>query len=211
MYTPSHFSAPDQQTLLSLIRDYPLATLIVVAADGPEINHVPLHYVADAGLGQLHGHVARANPLVRLLDTPQSVVAVFHGPSAYVSPGWYPAKAQDSRVVPTWNYAVAHVRGRLRRVEEPDWLRRHVHQLTQQQEAAFAPAWQVSDAPEDYLAGMLRAVVGVSLEISVLMGKFKLSQNQTALAQQGVVQGLRSSGASALADWMQTINARPPA
>lgn len=211
MYMPSHFSAPDQQTLLSLIRDYPLATLIVVAADGPEINHVPLHYVADAGLGQLHGHVARANPLVRLLDTPQSVVAVFHGPSAYVSPGWYPGKAQDSRVVPTWNYAVAHVRGRLLRVEEPDWLRRHVHLLTQQQEAAFAPAWQVSDAPEDYLAGMLRAVVGVSLEISALTGKFKLSQNQTALAQQGVVQGLRSSGASALADWMQTINGQPPA
>ena len=151
-------------------------------------------------MGTLRGHVARANPLWKEPAQALDVLAVFHGVQAYVSPNWYPSKAEHGKAVPTWNYAVVHAQGRLKVVEDATWLRAHLEALTAHNEAHQAQPWKPSDAPPDYLEKMMAAIVGIEIEITRLSGKFKLSQNQTAPNQTGVIQGLRATGqASAIA------------
>lgn len=193
MYLPSHFSAPDDAALRTLIRDYPFATLITPTPTGHDVNHVPLLLEHD---GLLCGHVARANTLWQAAQNEQWVTAVFHGPHRYVTPSWYPSKACTGRVVPTWNYVVAHVRGTLRVIEDAQWLRNHLNALTAQQEAAFEQPWQLDDAPAEFIDQLIQAVVGIEIEITQLTGKWKVSQNQPLENQQGVLQGLRASDSS---------------
>lgn len=193
MYTPKHFSAPNTAALHALMRAYPFATLVVATATGIEINHLPLHL--DAA-GVLSGHLARANPLWQAVQTGHEVMAVFHGPHAYVTPSWYATKAQTGRVVPTWNYVVVHVRGTLRLIEDAHWLRSHLAALTAQQEAAFEQPWQLEDSPAGFIDKLMQAVVGIEIDITQLTGKWKVSQNQPLENQQGVLQGLRASDAS---------------
>jgi transcriptional regulator len=193
MYTPKHFSAPSEAALRALIRAYPFATLITMAATGVEVNHLPLYLDGDRVLG---GHVARANPLWQDAQPEQEVMVVFHGPHTYVTPSWYASKAQTGMVVPTWNYVVAHVRGKLRVIEDAQWLRDHLAALTAQQEAAFEQPWQLEDAPVGFIDKLIQAVVGIEIEITQLTGKWKVSQNQPLENQQGVLQGLRASNAS---------------
>ena len=121
---------------------------------------------------------------------------IFQGPEAYIRPGWYPSKAEHDKVVPTWNYAVAHAYGRLEVVQDQAWLLAHVSELTQQQEAPFAARWSTSDAPESYLAVMARGIVGLKFAIARLEGKAKMSQNREPRDRAGVVRGLtdRASG-----------------
>ncbi|WP_292783961.1 FMN-binding negative transcriptional regulator [Methylophilus sp. UBA6697] len=187
MYTPKHFSAPGEQALLDLIRTYPFATLVTTAASGLEVNHLPL-YLEDKGI--LSGHVARANPLWQGTHGLNEVMAIFHGPHAYVTPAWYPTKAQTGMVVPTWNYVVVHARGKLRVIEDANCLRAHLTALTAQQEAAFEQPWQLEDAPAGFIDKLMQAVVGIEIEITELTGKWKLSQNQSPENQVGVLQGL---------------------
>ena len=136
MYLPSHFEQHDTATLHALIRAHPLATLVSTGPEGPTADHVPLAFDAGAGAhGALLGHVARANPLwTAAAGSP--VLAVFHGPQAYVSPSWYPGKATTHKVVPTWNYAVVHAHGVLRAVDDAPWLHELVRGLTDTHEAA---------------------------------------------------------------------------
>jgi transcriptional regulator len=143
----------------------------------------------DGAHGTLRGHVARANPVWRAAaDT--EVLAVFQGPQAYITPSWYPSKAETAKVVPTWNYAVVHMHGRLRITEDSAWLRALVERLTDTHEAARAQRWQVGDAPADYIEMMLRAIVGIEIEVTRLQGKWKVSQNRTAADRGGVAAGL---------------------
>ena len=203
MYTPKHFSAPSEAALHELIRAYPFATLIMTTGSGVEVNHLPL-YLDDQGV--LNGHLARANPLWQAV---QPVMAVFHGPHAYVTPSWYATKAQTGMVVPTWNYVVAHVRGTLRVIEDAYWLRAHLAALTAQQEAAFEQPWQLEDAPAGFIDKLMQAVVGIEIEVTQLTGKWKVSQNQPLPNQLGVLQGLNASEGAhgkAMAEIVRVVN-----
>ena len=194
MYLPIHFEQGDAQQLRSLMREHPLATLASTGADGLTADHVPLEYDADAGPhGTLLGHVARANPLWQPAQG-QTVLAVFSGPQAYISPSWYATKAITHKVVPTWNYQVVHAHGVLEAVDDAAWLHGLVSRLTRQHEAARAQPWAVSDAPADYVQQMLRAIVGIRIPLLRLVGKWKISQNRDAADRLGVARGLNASG-----------------
>ena len=195
MYIPKHFDASDTATLHALMQAQPLATLITLASSGLDANHLPLHLSTTLGpLGTLRGHVARANPLWKEPAQELDVLAVFHGVQAYVSPNWYPTKAEHGKAVPTWNYAVVHAHGRLKVVEDATWLRAHLDALTAHNEATQPQPWKPSDAPADYLEKMMAAIVGIEINITRLSGKFKLSQNQPSPNQTGVIEGLRATG-----------------
>ena len=171
MYLPRHYIQDDPAALQRLITAHPLCTLVHAGPQGLTADHVPMLLEADGGThGVLRGHVARANPVWRQAAG-QEVLAVFQGGDGYVSPGYYPSKARDPRVVPTWNYAVVHARGVLRTVDDAAWLRDFVTRLTQGHEAVRAKPWAVADAPEDYLAAMLRGIGGIEITLSSLTGK----------------------------------------
>ena len=159
MYIPEHFRETRLEVLQALVSRHPLATLVAVTARGLSAHHLPLqaHFAAGGG-GWLRGHIARANSLWRELEAQAPVLAVFRGADAYVSPDWYPSKAEQGKVVPTWNYAAVHVSGRIRFIEEAPWLREFVTGLTEQHQRALGAPWRVSDAPADYLTAMLRAL-----------------------------------------------------
>jgi transcriptional regulator len=194
MYLPGHFAETRSEVLQALLRAHPFATLVTHGDDGLSANHLPLHFAAGVvPCGALQGHVARANPLWR--DAADSeVLAIFHGPQAYVTPSWYATKHADGKAVPTWNYVVVHARGRLRVIDDPVWLRGQLETLVAQHEAGFAEPWQISDAPPDYIDKMMAAIVGIEITISELTGKWKTSQNQPGINRAGVVAGLRRQG-----------------
>jgi transcriptional regulator len=196
MYLPAHFAQSDPAALEALMREHPLAALVTLQDGTPTADHVPLEY--DAASRTLRGHVARANPLWREAQG-QTVLAIFRGPQAYVSPSWYPSKAATHKVVPTWNYAVVHAHGVLQAVEDAPWLRALVSRLTAHHEAAHAAPWAVTDAPDDYVQQMLRAIVGIEIAVDRLVGKWKLSQNRSDADRAGVVAGLQAGGADAQA------------
>lgn len=201
MYLPAHFAQTDPAVLRGLMEAHPLAMLVTHGQAGLTADHVPLEWVsADAGdagdvgdgadaHGLLRGHVARANPLWRDAAGTE-VMAVFRGPQAYVTPSWYPSKAQTHKVVPTWNYTVVHAHGTLTVVDDAPWLRQLVGRLTDTREAARAAPWSVDDAPPDYVQQMLRAIVGIEIRITRLVGKWKISQNRNDADRLGVADGL---------------------
>jgi transcriptional regulator len=135
-------------------------------------------------------------------------LVVFQGPAAYISPSWYATKQETGRVVPTWNYAVVHAYGVLRVIDDPVWVRSQIERLTATQETKFSEPWQVSDAPADFLQSRLRAIVGIEVVITRLLGKWKMSQNQPAANRAGVIDGLRSLGTSSASEVADLV--RPP-
>lgn len=196
----------EQGAIHQLMREHPLASLIAQTQEGMVANHIPLLLQPGVdGQDLLLGHVARANPLWREVDTAQEVLAIFHGPQAYISPGWYPTKREHGKAVPTWNYAVVHAWGRLRVVDDAAWLRDLVSRLTTTHEAQFEKPWSIEDAPADYIEKMVSAIVGIEITITRLEGKSKMSQNQPAVNREGVVQGLAESGdAQEMIRWINT-------
>ncbi len=197
MYLPQQFVEARPDVLHDLIRAHPLGTLVVLADAELCANHIPFLLHADGGGGRLHGHVSRANPVWKSFSGSREALVIFHGPEAYVSPAWYPSRAADGRVVPTWNYAVVHAYGTPRAVQDPDWLVRHVTQLADAHEAGRAEPWRVREAPEDYLEQMISGIVGVEIPIARLEGKWKVSQNRERSEQLGVVSGLRAQDTDA--------------
>lgn len=185
MYLPKSFQETRIDVLHALIRDYPFATVVMHGNDGLVANHIPLELVSDTSL---HGHVARGNELAKADGV--DVLVIFHGADGYVSPNWYPSKHETGREVPTWNYAVIHVHGRLHVVEDQAWLRQLLERLTDRHEASQAKPWHVSDAPEDHIEKMLRLIVGIDIAIDRIEGKFKLSQNHPDANRAGVLNGL---------------------
>jgi transcriptional regulator len=196
MYQPAHFIQNDTQAIAALLRAQPLATLVHHDAQGGLVaDAIPLLWQPDASGagGTLTGHVARANPLWQQADGAE-VLAVFQGPQAYVSPGWYPSKALHGKVVPTWNYATVQAHGHLRAVQDTQWLRALLERLTAQHEASQARPWSVADAPGDYIEAMLRAVVGIEITVTRLDAKWKVSQNRSEIDRQGVMAALTAQG-----------------
>ena len=197
MYLPAHFEETRADVLHALLRAHPLGLLVTQGAGGEmQANSVPFVLDADAagGPGVLRAHVARANPLWREARGDVDSLVVFQGPQAYVSPSFYPGKAAHGKVVPTWNYVMVQAHGRLRAIDDTAWLHAFVTRLTDRHEAARATPWAVADAPPDYIATMLGAIVGIELVVTTLTGKWKVSQNRSAADRAGVVQGLRDAG-----------------
>jgi transcriptional regulator len=203
MYTPPAFRHDDLAELHGAIRASGLATLVTATAEGLVGTPLPLVLAADEGpFGTLYGHLARANPQARLPVIGEAM-AIFAGPDAYVSPGWYPSKAEHGRVVPTWNYAAVHAYGAAEFYDDPGRLHAHVSALTARHEAGRAEPWAVTDAPEKFVAGQLRGIVGLRLPIARIEGKAKFSQNRGPEDRAGVVAGLRAEddpAAAAAAD-----------
>ncbi|WP_395793481.1 FMN-binding negative transcriptional regulator [Aquimonas sp.] len=186
MYTPSAFTLANNAGL-ALIDAHPLATLVCTDALGSEVNLLPLLREGDA---TLIGHIARANPLWQRFADGQPVVAVFQGAQGYVHPGWYPAKREHAKVVPTWNYSCVVVHGRICWQHDAATLRARVEALTRSMESVRTEPWQVDDAPADYTAALLRAIVGLRIDIERIEGKAKLSQNHPPANRAGVIGGL---------------------
>ncbi|MGB3269333.1 MAG: FMN-binding negative transcriptional regulator [Rhodanobacter sp.] len=204
MYIPKHFEETRVEILHELIRACPFATVVTHAAGGLAANHLPFELVD----GLLHGHVARGNELAR--QDGAEVLLVFQGPDGYISPNWYPSKHETGREVPTWNYAVVHVHGRLRVVDDAAWLRRLLETLTDRHEAGQPQPWKVSDAPEDHIEKSLRAIVGLEISIDRIEGKFKLSQNHPARNRAGVIAGLRERGGGGDVELAALMTRREP-
>jgi transcriptional regulator len=192
MYAPPSFRVKEPQELRAMIARLRFATLVVNGPDGPVAAHLPM--VADPARPEvLLGHVARANPIVPLLREAPAALACFVGPDAYVTPAWYASKREHGKVVPTWNYIAVQARGRIEPVDDAEGLRGIVTVLTDAMEADRPEPWAVDDAPADFVAGMLKAIVGFRLHVSALEGSAKLSQNRPAADRSGVVQGLADS------------------
>ena len=190
MYVPAHFEEKDPEVLRALIRAHPLGTWVTSSL---VVNHIPFLLRGDT----LVGHVARANDVWKSLQG-ESVV-IFQGPEAYVTPSWYATKREHCKVVPTWNYAVVHAHGMPRAIQDEDWLLALVTELTDTNEAREAHPWKVTDAPADYVRASLRAIVGIEIELTRLVGKWKASQNRRTEDRQGVIEGLRKRGDEASA------------
>src|SRR5437870_9970841 len=178
MYLPTHFEETRVQVLHALIGAHPLGALVAMTGAGLDANHIPFEIDPEpAPFGTLRGHVARANSIWRDSSPDVSALAIFHGPDAYISPSWYPAKQETGKVVPTWNYAVVHAHGPLRIIDDKAWLRDFVTKLTNRHEADRRDPWHVTDAPADYIDTMLEAIIGLEIPITRLVGKWKMSQN----------------------------------
>lgn len=193
MYVPAHFEESKIETLHDLMVAHPLATLVTMTSNGINANHIPLHLVKDKGqYGTLQGHVARANSVWSDIDNNVESLIIFQGPNSYITPSWYPTKQENEKVIPTWNYVTVHAYGKLRVIDDPVWIKSQLELLTAQQEASFDKPWAVSDAPVEFTNKMISAIVGIEILITKLTGKWKVSQNQPALNQAGVVEGLKS-------------------
>jgi len=208
MYNPPHFEESRVDVLHQLMQQEPFAVVVTLGAAGLNANHLPLEVdVSTPPFGTLRGHVSRANAMWKDAQSGVETLVIFEGPHHYVTPDWYPTKAETGKSVPTWNYVVVHAYGTPRFIEDPAWLRAHVERLTNRQEASRPVPWRVSDAPDDYVQTQLKGIVGFELPITRIFGKWKVSQNRTEADRRGVVAGLRGIGddgdAAAIADLVE--------
>jgi len=201
VYVPNHFKEDRIDVLHEAIRSTGLATLVSMTTDGLFATHAPLMLNPEpAPYGTLIGHLARANPHARAADPAVETLVIFQGVDGYITPSYYAAKREHGKVVPTWNYAAIHAYGTLEVFDDPTRLRDVVTQLTRLHEAPRTQPWAVSDAPADFMQGMLRGIIGIALPITRLEGKLKMSQNRPAADHVGVIGGLRADGQPELAD-----------
>jgi transcriptional regulator len=194
MYQPLAFREERLETLHALIQTHPLATLITAGTNGLIANLVPFIFADTGGKGTLRAHIAKANDQVDALKLGAETLVVFQGPEAYITPSWYASKKEHGRVVPTWNYAVVQVRGTPRIVDDTDWLRAQIGALTAAQEDRRSKPWKVTDAPEPFIEGQIKAIIGVEIPILTIEGKWKVSQNRSVADREGVYQGLQDEG-----------------
>ena len=207
MYIPDHFAETRVEVLHQLIATHRLATIARSTPAGLLADHIPLKMYATESGSVLRGHVARANPIWRDAHQ-QPVLVIFQGPQAYISPSWYASKAEHGKVVPTWDYIVVHATGQLTAMDSDKWLHAHLAEMTDANEARFRAPWKVSDAPTDYIQATARAIVGIEVQVTTLVGKWKVSQNRSAADRAGVIRGLRDDSPSSAADMATWV---PPA
>jgi transcriptional regulator len=194
MYQPSAFREDRLDVQHALIRAHPLGLLITAGPAGLLANPFPFLLDADSEKGTLRLHIARANPQWKELAAIEECLVVFQGPQDYVTPSWYATKRETGKVVPTWNYATVHVRGRPRVMNDDVWLRRQLEDLTASREGLREAPWKIDDAPGDFVAMQMRAIVGVEIPIGRIEGKWKMSQNRPEADREGVIEGFRAVG-----------------
>jgi transcriptional regulator len=191
MYEPPLHRQEDVAAVHALIRAHPLGLIVSHGPSGLLANAIPFTLVEDgSSFGLLRCHLARANPQWRDLAAGGEALVVFQGADAYVTPSWYATKRETGKVVPTWNYVMAQARGTPHVFDNAEWLRAQIEQLTREREASREKPWAVGDAPEDFIAQQMRAIVGVEIAIADLRGKWKASQNRNEADRAGVIAGL---------------------
>jgi transcriptional regulator len=191
VYQPPQFREDRLEVQHALIRAHPLGALVTVGPAGLVASHIP--FLVDAGaspFGTLRAHLARANGHWQELASAPEALVIFQGVESYITPAWYQTKRETGKVVPTWNYAVVHVYGRPRIVDDPAWVARHVAELTALNERGRSDPWSVSDAPADFIAAQLKGIVGLEIAIARLEGTWKVSQNRPPVDRDGVIRGL---------------------
>jgi transcriptional regulator len=208
LYQPSHFRVDDPAHLLRLMAEHPLATLLSVVDGEPQVSHVPLMATQAGDRIELMGHVAGANPQGRAWIDGARVLAIFHGPSAYVAPRWYTVR----EAVPTWNYVVVHAHGSLRRIDDSDGKEGVLKQLIDGHDRPYRAQWD-DELSETYRERMKRGILAFRIEVDRLDGKFKLSQNRSPEDQQRVRAAMAAGdgGQRGLAGWMATLGFGDPA
>jgi transcriptional regulator len=198
MYQPGHrrFVVTDPVALLTEMATHVPATLVTLNAGHLRATILPMLFDPEDGTqGTLRGHFARGNPQWRDFDATVDALAIFDGPDSYITPAWYEEKRATGKVVPTWNYVTVQARGTLLLRHEPDWLEAHVRRLVDRHEAGRAEPWSIDDAPEGYIRGQARAIVGFELDVRTLEAKRKLSQNRSSEDIAGVIAGLGAGDA----------------
>ncbi len=195
MYVPSHFEESRVEVLHEFITRHPFGVLVTHGPAGLDANHLPFYLDRTAAAtGILRAHVARPNPVWRSLSDGDEVLVIFRAEDAYISPNWYPSKHEAHKQVPTWNYSVVHAHGQITVRDDEGFVRGLVEQLTRTHEAGQPVPWRLDDAPRDYLASMMKAIVGLEVEITRLVGKFKLSQNREPRDRASAAEALKRQG-----------------
>jgi len=221
MYIPRHFGLEDRPQITEFVAAAGAAHLVTF--DGAELTATLLPVLWDqddgtshtsgngngngagTGYGRLLGHIALANRQWETAQPGVPALAIVHGPQAYISPGWYAAKREHGRVVPTWNYVTVHFTGPVTFHRDPEWLRGLVTRLTTKYEGQREQPWHVTDAPPAFIDGQLRGIVGVEMTVTRVEAKAKLSQNRGAADRAGAIEGLRGEddpGSAEIADLM---------
>jgi transcriptional regulator len=200
MYNPPAFREERVEVLYDAIQANPLGTLITCGSAGLMANVVPFILRQKVGGDTLLAHLAKANHQIDQLREQSQVLVVFQGPQAYITPSWYATKQEHGKVVPTWNYVIVQARGAPVVIDDADWLRSQIDELTEAHERDRALPWSVDDAPEKFLAGTMKGIVGLELPIDSIEGKWKVSQNQPERNRKSVERGLRNDGRHHLAD-----------
>ena len=208
MFMPDHFRVEDVAEMHALMRAHPFAALVSMTPSGLYGTHLPTVLKNEGANGTIECHLARANPHWKDLAKGEEAMMIFQGAEGYITPNWYATKAQTGKAVPTWNYAIVHAYGRLAIMNDKDWLRRHVTELSDQQERTEAHPWKVSDAPESYVDVMLRGIVGFRFEITRLEGKSKMSQNRETQDRLGVIDGLKARASGDDLEIAETVAAK---
>jgi transcriptional regulator len=195
MHLPAAYAWSERAELLAFMADCRVGHLVLSGPSGLDATLLPLLVQPGDGdsWGRLVGHLARPNPMARAARKPAEALVIFAGADAYVSPSWYPSKAETGKVVPTWNYELVHARGFLHHIDDPAWLVAHVAALTDRHEAGRAEPWSVEDAPLEYIEKLAKAIVGVEVELTEVVGKRKLSQSRSDEDVAGVSAGLSVS------------------
>ena len=209
MYQPPHFREDRLEVQHALIEARPFGLLVTSGRTGLLANPIPFVLDPSASpLGTLKAHLSRANAQWRDFDPDQEALVVFQGPEAYITPSWYEAKREHGKVVPTWNYAMVQAYGRMRIMDDPDWLLRQISAMTARQESARLEPWAVGDAPASFVAAQIKSIVGIEIEISRIEGKWKVSQNRSEADRRGVAEGLRLAEDDASRDMAELVEAR---
>lgn len=204
MYRPPAFREDRFDVLCDAIKAYPLGTLITAGDSGLIANVAPFTLDVSSGIRVLRAHLAKANEQIRDLREGTQALVMFQGPQAYVSPSWYPTKLEHGEVVPTWNYIVVQAKGVPKIQDDPQWVRDQIVNLTEIHEGGRLDPWAISDAPDAFIAAQLKGIVGLEILIDCVEGKWKMSQNQSAVNRLGVVDGLRREGRAAVAAIMSS-------
>lgn len=210
MYMPQPFEETRVEELHRVITEFPLGALVTNGPNGLDANHLPFEFHPNAGeRGQLLAHVARANPVWQEVKDGDEVLVIFRAADAYISPNWYPSKHEFHRQVPTWNYQVVHVHGKIRVCDDEKFVRGVVARLTRTQEAhteADRP-WKMTDSPREYIDQLLAAIVGIEIDITRMIGKWKLGQNKEARDRINAAEELRKRDGQLIAEAMLDIAA----
>ncbi|HEY0262952.1 MAG TPA: FMN-binding negative transcriptional regulator [Granulicella sp.] len=211
MYTPAANRESSTPILWQFLRENPLCALVTQTAQEMVATHLPMVLEEDGSpFGILRGHIARANMQWQQATLSAQALAVFTGPQHYISASWYPGKHVHGKEVPTWNYVAVHAYGRLRIVEDTDWLIRHLTALVDQSEVIVETPWRLSDAPPEFIRKMAGAIVGVEMPIERLEGKWKVSQNRSDEDAAAVMRGLDALQTPESATMKELIRSRRP-
>ena len=189
MYVPAFNAMPDRAETQAFVLAHRVGQLVTVGPDGvPDATLLPVLWEGD----RVIAHLARNNPHWERITAGSPGLVVVSGADAYISPSWYASKREHGRVVPTWNYSAVHLSGPVRVVDDPGWVLEAVTRLTERHEGGRLDPWRVTDAPTRFVAGRLRAIVGVELTVTAVEGKAKLSQNRSDADRRGAIEGLRT-------------------